>query len=164
MKETLFISAIIPTLNAHFYLESLLARLKKQSINCKIVLIDSSSCDDTVIISKKYGDKVLIIPKDDFNHGKTRNFGIQETSGDITVLLTQDAIPADDYCLENLLKPLDDPKIVASFGRQLPKLDASPTEKFTRLFNYPDKPMIKGIDDLPRFGIKTFFLAMPARQ
>ena len=48
---------------------------------------------------------------------------------------------------------------MASFGRQIPRPDASPTENFTRLFNYPETPMIKGIEDLPRLGIKTFFFS-----
>jgi rhamnosyltransferase len=153
------ISIIIPTLNAEPTIGSLLQTIRQQTLSSEILLVDSSSSDETVKIAESFGAKIIIIPKKDFNHGSARNCCASDCEGKTLIFLTQDAIPADDYCLENLVRPLDDPQIVASFGRQLPRLDASPTEKFTRLFNYDDKPTIKGREELSNLGIKTFFFS-----
>jgi len=49
------ISIIIPTYNAQNYLLKLLDSIKKQSIKeYELIIIDSSSTDDTIKISKKY--------------------------------------------------------------------------------------------------------------
>jgi rhamnosyltransferase len=153
------VSVIIPTLNAEIYIDSLLSSLGGQSVKCEIIIVDSSSSDRTESIADSGNAKIVTVRKEDFNHGKARNIGVQEAIGDIVVLLTQDALPRDKHCLENLLKPLENSEIVASYGRQVPRPDASPVEQFTRLFNYPDTPIVKGIDDLPRLGIKTFFFS-----
>jgi rhamnosyltransferase len=153
------VSVIIPTLDAGSALGPLLSSITKQTINIEVIIVDSSSTDDTTKLANQYEARVLTVARNDFNHGKTRNLGIFHAKSEIVVLLTQDALPADGYCLENLIKPLQNPQIVASFGRQVPRPDASPTENFTRLFNYPETPIVKGREDLPGLGIKTFFLS-----
>ena len=138
------VSVIIPTLNAEIYIDDLLSSLEGQSVKCEIIIVDSSSSDRTASIAASDNAKIVTVRKEDFNHGKARNIGVQEATGDIVVFFTQDALPCDKHCLENLLKPLESSEIVASYGRQMPRSDASPVENFTRLFNYPDTPMIKG--------------------
>lgn len=159
LESCFMVSTIIPTLDGKDYLKNLLPSLKAQSIKSETIVVDSSSTDDSFEIATQQGVRVLTIGQKDFNHGKTRNIAIREAKDGIVVLLTQDAMPADNQCLENLLTPLEDRRIIASFGRQLPQPDASPTETFTRLFNYPDTPAVKGLEDIPRLGIKTFFFS-----
>ena len=153
------VSVIIPTLDAGSMLGQLLLSLSKQTIALEIIVVDSSSTDHTVNVAQDYGVKVLTVKKNDFNHGKTRNLGTSEAIGEVAVFITQDGLPNCNYFLENLLGPLVNDDIIAAYGQQVPQPGASPTETFTRLFNYPETPMIKGIDDLPRFGIKTFFFS-----
>ena len=153
------VSVIIPTLNAEIYIDDLLSSLKGQSVKCEIIIVDSSSLDKTASIAASGNAKIVKVRKEEFNHGKARNIGVQEATGDIVFFLTQDALPFDKHCLENLLKPLESSEIVASYGRQMPRSDASPIESFARLFNYDDKPMIKGREDLSSLGIKTFFFS-----
>jgi rhamnosyltransferase len=153
------VSVIIPTLNAETSLNLLISSLNVQTIECQITIVDSSSSDKTASIAESRKLKLVTISNIAFNHGKTRNLGIQGEENDVVVFLTQDALPVDHFFLEHLIKPLEDQQILASFGRQIPRPDASPVEEFTRLFNYPDNPMVKGIDDLPKFGIKTFFFS-----
>ena len=129
------VSVIIPTLNAESYINEIISSLRQQTIECEIVIVDSSSTDNTLHIAKTGHAKILTIRQEDFNHGNTRNTGVQAANNNTVVFLTQDAMPADNYCLENLIKPLEHPQVIASFGRQIPLPDASPTEKFTRLFN-----------------------------
>lgn len=161
------ISVVIPTFNAGRYIHKLLTSINSQTIPCEVVVIDSSSADNTVAISKSYGAKIISLKKEDFNHGRTRNLAVLQTSGDIIVFLTQDALPYDEYCIEKLTKPLEQADVAvpikndvaASYGRQIPDDIAKPTERFARCFNYPETPVVRGIEDATKSGIKTFFFS-----
>lgn len=153
------VSVIIPTLNAEVYIHKLFKSLQEQSVSCEIIIIDSSSSDNTVQIARSLGLTVMKINRKNFDHGGTRNLALSIARGDILVFLTQDALLKDTTCIENLIKPLDEPMIAASYGRQIPRADANPVERFARLFNYPSRERIKGLNDLPITGIKTFFFS-----
>lgn len=153
------ISVIIPTLNAGKTIYELLSKLRSQNLDTEIIVIDSSSKDETVNIAKSFGAKVLNIPSYAFNHGKTRNLGATESKGDILVFMTQDAIPQNNYLIKNLIAPLKDPSIAASYARHIPRKDASPSEIFARNFNYPDTSLIKDSSFIQKLGIKTFFFS-----
>lgn len=154
------ISVIIPTYNAEPYLEKLLSMLKAQDINAsEIIIIDSSSRDNTVDIARRFGAKTVVIPVHTFNHGKTRNIAAREAEGDILVFMTQDALPVDSRLLRNLTDTLQITDIAATFGRHIPRPDASLLEVFARKFNYTDLRSVKGIDDIKKYGIKTFFFS-----
>lgn len=157
------VSVVIPTLNAEKFIRELVLRLRQQTLTpAEINVIDSSSEDRTVEIATEMGCRTLVIKKEAFDHGGTRNLGVKLSSGNVVVFITQDATPVNNKFLENLVKPLvdsSDPSIAASFGRQVARKDAIPPEKFARLFNYPDTGMVKSKEDLPRIGIKTFFFS-----
>jgi rhamnosyltransferase len=154
------ISVIIPTLNAGVYIEKLLSILQAQDITySEVIIIDSSSRDNTVDIAQGFGAKTVVIPRYTFNHGKTRNIAAVKAKGDILVFMTQDALPLEYTLLRNLTTPLQIPDIASTFGRQVPKSNASPLEVFARQFNYPETGSIKGIDDIKKYGIKTFFFS-----
>jgi rhamnosyltransferase len=153
------VSVIIPTYNAMPGIDRLLHSLKRQSVECEIIVIDSSSRDDTAQVAKSCGARVVVIPKESFNHGGTRNFAVAQSTEDVVVFLTQDVLPFDEWCIERLIKPLEDPLIAASYGRQIPREDAMPTEKFARCFNYPASPSARTWDDVAELGIKAFFFS-----
>jgi len=154
------ISIIIPTLNAGAHMEKLFSMLQAQDIKfLEIIIIDSSSGDNTVGIAKGFGAKTIVIPRHTFNHGKTRNMAAMEAKGDILVFITQDALPMDYTLLSNLTAPLHLPDIAATFGRHVPRADASLLEVFARQFNYPDKESSKGISDIKKYSIKAFFFS-----
>jgi rhamnosyltransferase len=153
------ISVIIPTYTAGNVLDRLLLSLKKQEVVNEIIIIDSSSSDNTGIIAKDHNAKFISIEKKDFNHGATRNVAALHAQGDIIVFMTQDAHPFDQSCIERLIKPLEMDSIVAVYGRQTPREEAMPTEKFARLYNYPEGPIIKGREQVKEMGIKTFFFS-----
>lgn len=138
-------------------MEKLLSMILAQDTKpSEVIIIDSSSEDNTVEIAERFGAKTLVIPRKDFNHGTTRNAAAMEARGDVLVFMTQDALPADTNLLTRLTGPLAMPDIAAAYGRQVPKDGATPLEVFTRRFNYPDLPMTKGIEDIRQYGIKTF--------
>lgn len=156
----LSVGLIIPTLNAEKEIGSLIESILDQTIvPDKIIIVDSSSNDRTVQIASSYSEVcVRSIERKDFNHGLTRDKFLREIDCDIVCYLTQDAIPADDRLIEQLIRPLmEDSSIVISSGRQLPKEDARRYEQLVRQFNYPDESFVRSLDDLPRLGIKTYF-------
>ncbi len=101
--------------------------------------------------------KVYHIKKSEFDHGKTRAEAVKLSTGDIMVLFTQDAVPVDEFVIENLVKAFRNTKVGAAYGRQLPNSECALIERYTRAFNYPDKSRLKGKADLDELGIKTFF-------
>jgi len=125
-----------------------------------LLVIDSSSEDDTVAMAQKDDFKVHRINRIDFNHGATRQLGIEKIGpADIVIFLTQDAILARSDALENLVAALDDESIGCVYGRQLPHEDAGPIATHARLFNYPPESQIKTKDNIPKLGIKAAFMS-----
>lgn len=159
---TASISVVIPTLNAGREIGGLLDSLLSQTVvPGEILVVDSSSEDATQDIVASYagrGVSLDVIERTDFNHGATRHRAFMRTVGDYTLFMTQDAVPAGDCYIERLTAPLGANKTIALVsGRQLPKPDARRFEQLVRAFNYPDKPSVRGAEDLPSYGIKTFF-------
>ncbi len=154
------VSVIVPTRNGGKYLERLFKTLREQTFRpVQILVVDSSSGDDTSSICEAFGADLIQIDAETFDHGGTRNLAASEAIGDIMVFMTQDALFENNECIKNLISPLRDPIVAASYGRQIPREDANPVEIFARSFNYPPTEVVKGLDDLPRLGVKTFFFS-----
>ncbi|QSZ27770.1 glycosyltransferase family 2 protein [Aceticella autotrophica] len=154
------ISIIIPTLNCEKTIGELLKRLKNQTQKAdEIIVVDSESNDKTAEIAEKEGAKVIKIERRDFDHGGTRNLAAENSTGDIIIFLTQDALPYDEYFIENIITPLKNSDIAAAYGRQIADEKAIPTEKFARLFNYPEKGFIKSKENINELKIKAFFFS-----
>lgn len=152
-------SVIIPTINAGRQLSVLLESLQTQTISGEIIVIDSSSSDNTQKIAESHGIQTIVIQRESFDHGGTRTRAAQAAEADILVFMTQDAMPANGYAVEKLIQPFDDENVAATFGRQLPKQDASLFSAHNRQFNYPEKSSRKTLQDKEHFGIKTPFLS-----
>ncbi len=154
------ISIIIPTKNAERFLNNLFLKLKEQLLKPdQVIIVDSSSEDDTLKIAAQFNAQVIQIKEEEFNHGKARNLGASVATGDVFVFMTQDVIPANKSLLKNLTSPLNQDLIGASYARQIPKADANPIEIYFRTFNYPNKKIIKEINQISELGIKTFFFS-----
>ncbi|SNX52857.1 glycosyltransferase family 2 protein [Thermoanaerobacterium sp. RBIITD] len=154
------VSVIIPTLNCEKTIENLLKRLKNQTQKAdEVIVVDSESNDNTAEIAEEEGAKVIKIKRRDFDHGGTRNFAVENSTGDAIIFLTQDALPYDEYFIENIVGPLKNSDVAAVYGRQIANEDAIPTEKFARLFNYPEKGFIKSKENIKELRIKAFFFS-----
>ncbi|GAB4015096.1 glycosyltransferase family 2 protein [Spirosoma koreense] len=150
------ISVVIPTYNAATYLPSLLDRLANQTIAHELIIIDSSSTDQTPILLKERGIAFHSIPAKEFNHGATRNFGVSLATHENVIMLTQDALPADNKALERLVAMMNrQPTIGMAYGRQLAYPQAQLMSQFARLTNYPPQSIIKSKADISRLGIRT---------
>ncbi len=100
---------------------------------------------------------VTHISKQEFDHGASRNLGAADSTADVLLFMTQDAVPADCYLIEELLKYLEKEKTAAVYARQLPNKDCSDLEVFTRQFNYGEQSRVKSKKDISELGIKTYF-------
>lgn len=154
------VSLVIPTLDAESDIEGLLNRIYRQTrLPDEVIVVDSSSSDRTVDIVKTFERVRLIsIERSEFNHGLTRDMALRESSGDIVCFMTQDAVPADDSYIENLIAPiLSDDRVAVTSGRQLPKDDARRFERLVREFNYGPESNVRTRADIVTMGIKAYF-------
>ena len=158
------IDVIIPTYKPGAEFVRVIRGLHNQSVKVNRVIImntEEAFFKGVANDLRKFIDEGFVevhhILKQDFDHGNTRREGIAKSKADIFVMMTMDAVPADDKLIENLIRPLSDDKVAASYARQLPKEGASRREQITREFNYPDVSVLKSSKDYDRLGIKTFF-------
>lgn len=154
------ISIIIPTLNAQEYMPGLIDILKRQTrMPDEIIVADSQSQDDTTDMARNAGYRVLEINRSDFDHGGTRNYALEQSSGDIVLFLSHDALPTDECYVENLIKGFEDDEVVMISGRQLPRKNARADEALVRKYNYPSESFTRTMEDIPRLGIKAYFFS-----
>ena len=155
------VALCVPTYNAGKCWEHWIKMLKSQSrYPDEVLIIDSSSIDNTVKTALKYDLSSHVIPKEEFNHGATRQLCIEKLSNpDIVIFMTQDAILASENAIENLVNCFKDENVGAAYGRQLPRMEARQIEAHARIFNYPNESMVKQKKDIPQLGVKAAFLS-----
>jgi len=155
------VSVVVPTINACATIDALLRALERQTLRPReILVIDSSSDDGTpALVSAHPGVAIMGIDRREFNHGTTRHEGILRTTGEFVCFLTQDAMPMSADYLEQLTAPFLNPQVGMVSGRQVARPDARRFERLVREFNYGGNSFIRTLDDLPRLGIKTFFVS-----
>lgn len=159
--QQLKISVVIPTLNAGKQIVPLLDALDAQSVKPdEIIIADSESSDQTrELINNRPGLRMIPILRKEFDHGGTRDMALRQSTGDIVLFLTQDALPVSNTYIEQLIKPFADEKVAAAGGRQIAYPDARPFEKAVRKRNYPDEERIWSAEDIGQLGIRAFLIS-----
>jgi rhamnosyltransferase len=119
------VSVVIPAKNGADTLDEVLARLSRQQHAgaLDVIVVDSGSTDATLDIVARHAVRLHRIEPHEFDHGATRNLGIGLAQGELVVLLTQDAIPADDRLVAGLTAPFADARVAGVYGRQIPRAD-----------------------------------------
>lgn len=153
------VDVIIPTYKPDEKLTKLVSMLQRQTYPVQHILIMNTeeSLWRPELIEDMDRVEVFHIPKNRFDHGGTRCEAEGFSNADILVYMTQDAVPADRTLIRYLLRPFQNPRVKASYARQLPDEKCRIIEGYTRTFNYPDKSRVKGMEDIQELGIKTFF-------
>lgn len=161
MKE---VDIIIPTYKPDKSFFALIEKLQKQTVPVgKIIIMNTEQkYFDRLVFGTSFFERyhnvfVTHISKKEFNHGATRNRGVKKSEASVFVLMTQDAVPKDEYLIENLIKPLEKGTVAVAYGRQLPAAGCREIERYTREFNYPADSREKSLKDLGKLGIKTYF-------
>ena len=163
MKE-ITVDVIIPVYRPGERFGELLKRLDAQTqpVNRYIIMNTEQAYWDRWLSETGYSLpenlSVFHVTRETFDHGATRDAGIRQSDAGICVCMTDDALPADQYLLENLVRGLTEKEGTAvAYGRQLPDWDCGIIERYTRAFNYPEESRLKTREDLPELGIKTYF-------
>jgi len=121
------VSVAIPVRDGGRLLERTLAALAAQTVAHELVVCDSGSRDGSLALARAHGARVIEIAPQDFGHGATRNLLLAEARGAHVALLSQDAEPASERWLEELLGGFElaaDVGLV--YGPYLPRPDAPP--------------------------------------
>lgn len=138
VNKKLAATVFIPTWFGEVYLDQLLDRVFSQRVdfNYEVLIFDTSSTDKTPEIIEKYAKKHAnlrhkTITKKEYGHGRTRQAAAVAAKGDIVVYLAQDAIPAHDRWLYEMVKPFSlNDKIVGVVGKQDPRPKCVPLLKY----------------------------------
>lgn len=153
------VGLIVPTLNAGIDWPRWLAQLKSQTLQPdRVLIVDSSSTDNTAALALEAGYDVTVIQRSEFNHGTTRQVAA-ETLGDMDILvyMTQDAVLVNELSLANLISVFRNGDVAVAYGRQLPHRDSGLIGAHARLYNYSEDSEIRSLVDRRRLGIKVAF-------
>ena len=126
------ITTVLLVKNGLPYLPDVLDAIFSQDTNSRfeVLAIDSGSTDGSLEVLGRYPVRVIQISPQEFNHGETRNVAAREADPEskYIVYLSQDALPADENWLQNLIQPMeDDPAVAGTFSRHIPRPNASPS-------------------------------------
>jgi rhamnosyltransferase len=130
-------SVLLLTRDGMDTLPRVLASVRSQAVSFpfEIVAVDSGSRDGTAGFLRSQADRLVEIPAHEFNHGTTRNLGVEACLAPLVALLVQDAEPASEDWLARLVAPLREDhaegqapgggRLAGTYARQVPRADAS---------------------------------------
>jgi len=112
-------SIVIRAYNEAGHLPRLLEGIRQQTVeDVEIILVDSGSTDDTVLIAESYGAQVVRIPSDEFTFGRSLNFGVRAARRELVVVASAHVYPVYPDWLECLLRPFEDDQVALVYGKQ----------------------------------------------
>jgi rhamnosyltransferase len=144
------VSVVIRTFNVETWIQETLVALTTQDYpgEVEILIVDSGSTDGTLAIAAQFPAEVLHLPFP-FTYGNALNFGDERARHPLIVHLSADATPAHAGYLRAIVTPLAEEIVAASFGRDLPRPSASPSQARDLETWFPAK---KHLDPAQRFS------------
>jgi GT2 family glycosyltransferase/glycosyltransferase involved in cell wall biosynthesis len=115
------ISVIVVTYNSTDYIEKCLDSILASNYpDLEIIVVDNASSDDTITKLDRFKNALKIIPnKENLGFGVGNNMGIQNSSGEILVMINPDAYVTKDAIKELVIPMLDDSRIVITGSKIL---------------------------------------------
>jgi rhamnosyltransferase len=125
---------------------------QKTTFSFEVLALDNESDDGTWQQLEKYRlIRKVSIPRQEFDHSRTRNRAMELARGMIVVFLVQDALPVGTDWLQKLVRPLliqvngkdvISKKIAGVSGRQVPPKTIPLPQRYFLLHSYTDEPRI----------------------
>lgn len=114
-------SLIIRSYNEQKHIRRLLEGIKKQTVfsHLEIILVDSGSNDDTVLIAREYNVKIIDIKPENFSFGRALNMGCAVATGEFLLFASAHVYPLYTDWVEKMLLPFKDEKVALVYGRQV---------------------------------------------
>ena len=164
------VSIVIPTKNGMSTLPTLFDRLGGGLTRAtfEVIVVDSGSTDGTLELASARADRVLSVAPEAFDHGLTRNRGVEAALAPLVVLLVQDALPSTEDWLDRLIDPLQrDARLAGVWARQEPRPDAPAIVRHymergslgsaqPRTSRLRDEPELRSLAPLDRLARCTF--------
>lgn len=156
-------SVIIPLKNGGKIFKQVINKVLAQTLEepYEVIIIDSGSKDGSLeylqcIIERNNNIHLHQIKPSEFGHGKTRNYGASLSKGEFLVFITQDALPANEFWLQEMIKPFSlDENIQGVFGKHLPYEDCDIFEKhnlYLHFNNFGKGIVVHKIEDQERYN------------
>jgi rhamnosyltransferase len=119
------VSIILRSYNEGWALrETLPALLAQDYKNWELIVIDSGSTDGSVDLIRQANPAHFVqIKHEEYNPSRVMNHGMKLARTDFGIFLNADATPQGNNWLRPLVNALQDPKVAAVFGRQIPRSD-----------------------------------------
>ena len=133
------VDLVIPVYKPQEEFVELLRLIQKQTVKVHKIILMNTEKEYWDEFLEKYKEVALYdnleiyhLSKEEFDHGNTRNQGISYSEAEYILLMTQDAIPEDEFLVENLLRSFENPKVALAYARQLPKEDSAEKSPWCR--------------------------------
>lgn len=133
------IDFVIRTLNEERGLQRVLDSIKfqKTEIEVGVIIVDSGSTDNTLVIAENAGCKVINIRQDEWSWGRALNLGIEYSNADYIGIISGHCYLSDDKYINNAIIKLND-GASAVYGRQIPLMNYDPFEEIELEKWYPE--------------------------
>jgi rhamnosyltransferase len=125
----------------------------------EVIVVDSTSTDETLDIARRYPVRIEQIPAESFHHARTRNYAATLASGKFLVYLAADAFPAHSGWLASLLANFSDPTVAAVYGKHLPKPGSTHERQDTLSAVYGIEKIVKEPSRKQELGYMYYFLS-----
>jgi rhamnosyltransferase len=122
------VSILLRSFNEAWALRATLAALSAQHYrNWELIVFDSGSTDGSVeLIRQARPAHFIQLQPHEYQPGRVMNQGMALSRHDRVIFLNADATPQGPDWLGPLVRALDDPRVAAVFGRQIPRPDCTP--------------------------------------
>ena len=121
-------SIIIPTLNEHQIIAQAINQFDevKNKYSIEVIVSDSGSIDNTVLIAKKYVDNVVIYDDKNCNISKARNLGAKNAKNKYLIFLDADILIKDiEVFFETIISEFNNKNLIAI----TPRISVYPDEE-----------------------------------
>ena len=102
------IDIVIPVYKPGSEFSDLIKRLMHQTVVPEHIFIMQTIRDESEIMVQSMDERIRIIPvmQSEFDHGGTRALGMDKSTAEFVLMMTQDAVPADEFLVEKLVESL----------------------------------------------------------